>query len=182
MEIFAATARLILRELIPSDEKGMFTLDADPAVHKYLGNQPVTTMEEIRAAIRFIRQQYKDNGIGRWAVIEKETNQFVGWAGLKLITIPINNHVGYYDLGYRFIKASWGKGYASEAAKAVVEYGFNRMGLKEIYAMTETGNSASRKVLEKVGLTYIETFEYEGLPHDFFRIECPQGSIIPMSK
>lgn len=182
MEIFAATERLILRELIPSDEKGMFTLDADPEVHKYLGNQPVTSMEEIRAAIRFIRQQYVDNGIGRWAVIEKATNQFVGWAGLKLITTPINNRVGYYDLGYRFIKQYWGKGYASEAAKAIVDYGFNRMGLKEIYGMVETGNIASRKVLEKAGLKYLETFEDEGLPHDFFVIHRPQGSIVPFSK
>ncbi|MET6997074.1 GNAT family N-acetyltransferase [Chitinophaga defluvii] len=174
MEIFAATPRLILREIIPADEKGMFTLDADPEVHKYLGNQPVTSMEEVRSVIQFIRRQYVDNGIGRWAVIEKDTNLFLGWAGLKLITTPIHNRVNYYDLGYRLIKSCWGKGYATEAARAVRDYGFNRMGLPVIYGMTEVGNTGSRRVLEKTGLKYIESFEYEGLPHDFFGMTRPE--------
>lgn len=174
MEIFAATPRLILREIIPADEKGMFTLDADPEVHKYLGNQPVTSIEEVRNAIQFIRRQYVDNGIGRWAVIEKDTNLFLGWAGLKLITTPIHNRANYYDLGYRLIKSCWGKGYATEAARAVRDYGFNRMGLPAIYGMTEVGNTGSRRVLEKTGLKYIESFEYEGLPHDFFGMTRPE--------
>lgn len=56
-----------------------------------------------------IRRQYIENGIGRWAVIDKESNNFVGWSGLKLITAKINNHQNFYDLGYRLIKRYWGR-------------------------------------------------------------------------
>lgn len=92
MKIFAETERLILREILPSDIDGMFELDSDPEVHKYLGNKPVTTREQISDAINFIRQQYIDNGIGRWAIIDKKTNDFIGWTGLKFVTELTNNH------------------------------------------------------------------------------------------
>jgi ribosomal-protein-alanine N-acetyltransferase len=170
MQIFIETKRLLLRELVPSDEQGMFEMDADPEVHKYLGNQPVKTMEECREVIHFIRQQYIDNGIGRWAVVEKETNQFIGWAGFKLIKEEINNHSDFYDLGYRFIKKYWGKGYATEATKACIDYGFNKMDLQEIYARTMTDNLNSRKVLEKSGFEFAGTFNLNGLPHVWYKI------------
>ncbi len=81
MKIFAETDRLILRELLPTDVAGMFEMDSDPEVHRYLGNKPYSAIEESQANIEFIRRQYIENGIGRWATIEKETNNFVGWAG-----------------------------------------------------------------------------------------------------
>ncbi|WP_293308745.1 GNAT family N-acetyltransferase, partial [Pedobacter sp. UBA5917] len=102
MKIFAETERLILRELLPEDAAGMFEMDGDPEVHIFLGNKPVQSIEQSKADIEFIRKQYIDNGIGRWAVIEKETNSFIGWAGLKFIKEMNNNHSNYYDLGYRF--------------------------------------------------------------------------------
>jgi ribosomal-protein-alanine N-acetyltransferase len=77
MQVFLETDRLIIREILPSDEVGMFELDSDPEVHKYLGNKPITNLEQARLNIEFIRQQYKDNGIGRWAVIEKESKSLL---------------------------------------------------------------------------------------------------------
>lgn len=77
----------------------MFKMDSDREVHHYLGNNPFKTLSESKANIKFIRQQYIENGIGRWAVIEKESGNFIGWAGLKLITDSCNNRSGYYDLG-----------------------------------------------------------------------------------
>src|SRR5690606_25147557 len=118
MEIFVETKRLILREILPTDIDGFFELDADPEVHRYLGNKPVKNKQQVVDVINFIRQQYLDNGIGRWAMIEKETNNFIGWAGLKLEKIKINNHINYYDLGYRLIRKHWGKGFATEGATA----------------------------------------------------------------
>ncbi len=170
-KIFLQTNRLILREIIPEDETAFFELDSDPEVHKYLGNNPVTSIEQIRAAIQFIRQQYVDNGIWRWAVIEKSTNNFIGWAGLKLITEQINNHINYYDLGYRFIKKYWGLGYATEAAKASLEYGFDQLNLNEMYAMADVENSASNNVLKKIGFSFIETFDYERIKHNWYKIK-----------
>jgi RimJ/RimL family protein N-acetyltransferase len=170
MQIFVETERLLLRQLLPSDDIGMFELDSDSEVQRYLGNKPIKRVEEARKSIEYIRQQYLENGIGRWAVIEKETSCFVGWAGLKFVREATNNHINYHDLGYRLIKRYWGKGYATESAKASLEYGFEQLKLKEIYGMADVGNVASRKVLEKVGLSFIERFDLNGVPHDWFKI------------
>lgn len=156
MKVIAETERLLLRELQENDEQGMFELDSDPEVHKYVGNSPVESMDEIKEVIKFIQQQYKDNGVGRWAVIRKSDNTFLGWCGLKLFKNEINGHIDFYELGYRFQKQHWGNGYATEAAKASIEYGFNKLELNEIFAMTDPENSASNKVLLKSG------FELEG--------------------
>jgi RimJ/RimL family protein N-acetyltransferase len=169
MKLIAQTDRLILREIEPTDEARMFELDSDADVHRYLGNSPVEDIEEIKEVIKFIRKQYIDNGVGRWAVIEKSTNEFIGWAGLKLFKHTINNHTDFYELGYRFIKKYWGNGYATEAAKASLKYGFDTLGLKEIYAMTDVNNINSKKVLEKTGFKYIETFDDNGEQTDWFK-------------
>ena len=166
------TPRLLFRELTPSDEAGMFELDSNPEVHTYLGNNPVTDIEQIREVLRNVGERYKTNGTGRMAVILKESGEFIGWAGFKLEQ-NINGHEQFYDLGYRFIQKHWGKGYATEAAAAFVDYGFNVMKLDLINAYTESGNIASRKVLEKAGLKMIETFEQDGLEEIWFELKNP---------
>jgi ribosomal-protein-alanine N-acetyltransferase len=165
------TDRLILRELNNNDVEGMFLLDADKDVHKYLGAKPVKNKTESLAKINFINAQYLSNGIGRWAVINKENSNFMGWAGFKLITEITNSHINYYDLGYRFQKKYWGKGFATEVAIALVNYGFNVLKLKEIFAIADKNNLASIKVLEKAGLKKLELFEYNNTPHYWFKIE-----------
>ena len=171
MNIFAETDRLILREIVPEDEEGLFQLDSDPEVHRFLGNRPVKNIEQTREMIQFIRKQYIDNGIGRWAIIEKDTNNFVGWTGLKLVTEITNNRVNYYDLGYRLIKSQWGKGYATETANASLQYAFEELNLKEVFAITDIRNISSKNVLEKAGLNLIETFDYDGIQHNWFNID-----------
>ena len=174
MEIFVETERLILREIIPEDRNGLFAIDSDPDVNIYLGRNPVENIEQSDDLIKFIRKQYIDNGIGRWAMIEKNTNNFIGWTGLKLVRELTNNHIDYYDLGYRLNKNYWGKGFATEAAKASLQYGFNTLDLNEIYAIADSQNVASRNVIEKVGLKYIETFTNGDTDHDWFEIQKPQ--------
>ncbi len=174
MKIHVTTERIILRELTPEDEQGIYELDSDPEVHAYLGNNPITTVEEAQKIIQFIRNQYLENGVGRLAIIDKKTAEFIGWAGLKLIKEVINNQLNYYDLGYRLLRKHWGKGYATAAAEASLLYGFNTLALKEIHAMADSKNSASANVLKKAGLEYIETFMYKGVKHDWYRIKRPQ--------
>ncbi|MDL5046463.1 GNAT family N-acetyltransferase [Oscillatoria amoena NRMC-F 0135] len=170
MQIIAETERLFIRELLHEDATGMFKMDSDPEVHKYLGNDPVKDIEQIRNVISFIRQQYVDNNIGRWAVIEKESGEFIGWTGLKLMRETVNNHTNYYDFGYRFVKSSWGKGYATETAAPSLQYGFDVLQADAIYAMADEGNTASRRVLQKAGLQFIEMFDYEGIRHAWYKI------------
>jgi RimJ/RimL family protein N-acetyltransferase len=156
------TERLILRKLIPSDDEAMFLLDSNPNVHRYLGNKPVTSIEESREYINNILIQYIQNGVGRFAVILKETNEFIGWAGLKFITEPVNERLNFYDIGYRFIEDYWGNGYGQEAAKAWLAYGFKQLKIQKICAYADVENKESRKILEKIGLQPISEFDDEG--------------------
>jgi [ribosomal protein S5]-alanine N-acetyltransferase len=172
MAIRIETTRLILREISLQDEEGLFLLDSDPAVHTYIGNKPLTSKDEVKKIIAFIQQQYIDNGIGRWAVIEKESQSFIGWAGLKLVKEVVNNHTNYYELGYRFIQKHWGKGYATEAARAVLDYGFCTMSLSKIYAIADCGNTSSQHVLYKLGFSHLASFDYNGIPHYWYSNDC----------
>jgi ribosomal-protein-alanine N-acetyltransferase len=173
MKIFAETERLLLREFLLTDAHGMFELDSDPEVHRYLGKKPVQSIEQSQEMIAFIRQQYLDNGIGRWAVIEKVTSEFIGWAGLKLVREPINHHVDFHDVGYRFIRRYWGQGYATEAAQASVDYGFQVLHLPMLYAIADMRNLASRIVLAKVGLHHAGVFNHDGVPTAWLEAQRP---------
>ena len=167
------TERLLLRELLLSDVDGMFELDSNPKVHLFLGNKPVKEIEESLDQIKNIQQQYKDFGIGRWAVILKETNEFIGWSGIKFIKNEINNHKNFYEIGYRFIEKHWGKGYATEAGKAFIAYAFDVMKVDAIYAYADAGNENSRRILEKLGLHYVNSFKHEEELEVWYELKNP---------
>ena len=164
------TDRLILRGIESSDSQGIFDLDSDPEVHKYLGQRPITTMTEAEETVRYIQGQYKNHGFGRWAIIDKATNEFVGWGGLKYET-GVRSDGPYNDVGYRLKRKFWGKGIASEVAMMAMDYGFNTLKLDAIYAGAHIDNIGSNKILLKIGLKYIETFEYDNLPHYWYGIQ-----------
>ena len=176
MKIFAETERLILREILPTDIDGLFELDSNPEVHRYLGKKPVTDKNQIVDIINFIRQQYIDNGIGRWAIIDKENNAFIGWTGLKFVTEITNNHKNYYDLGYRLIKKYWGKGIAIETAFVSLKYAFDKLDTDEVFAMSECENDSSNKILKKVGFKFIETFDFNRIKHNWYKIDRKEFS------
>lgn len=170
MQIFIETDRFIVREILPTDVDAFFELDSDPEVHQYLGQKPCTTIEESAAMIGYIRQQYVDYGIGRWAIVDKNTNAFIGWTGLKYITEPTNGRVNYYDIGYRLIKRYWGQGIATETAQAVLQYTFEKLQLDMVCAITDCNNAGSNAILTKIGLAKTEVFDYEGTPHNWYQI------------
>jgi len=78
MKVFVETPRTLIRELLEEDAEAMFEMDSDPQVHRYLGNEPVKNIGKIIEVIAFVRKQYSDNGIGRWAVIDKQSGKFIG--------------------------------------------------------------------------------------------------------
>lgn len=171
MSFLIEAPRLIIRELRPDDAEGMFAMDSDPEVHRYLGSRPQTDIQESRDVIAFVMKQYEENGIGRWAVELKEDGSFIGWTGWKLMRESVNKHVNHYDFGYRHLKKYWGHGYAYEAAKAALDYGLEVLGFRDVYAMTDVGNGASRHLLEKLGFEFREVFMYNGTP--FWREGLP---------
>lgn len=171
MNVYIETERLIIRALLPTDIEGIFALDSDPEVHQYLGNQPVQTKEQAAEVLAFIRQQYVTNGIARWAIIDKETQDFIGWTGFKYITDVTNSHQNYYDLGYRLRKKYWGKGIATESAIACLDYGFNQLDFKEVFAMADCANVGSNTILTKLGFTRKEAFDFEGTLHNWYHLD-----------
>lgn len=153
------TDRLLLRMFEPSDDTNLFELDSNPLVHTYLGNKPITTIDEAEHMVNYVIEQYDRNGIGRWAAIEKSSGSFIGWGGLKFVDDrTYNNRTNYYDMGYRLIPRFWGKGYATEIGKASLQFGFNTMKLDTIYATAHKDNIASRNALTKSGMQFIEYF------------------------
>lgn len=147
MNQITETKRLSLREFKISDANDLYLLNSDPEVIRYTGDPP---FESINDAEKFIINytEYKLNGYGRWAVILKEIDCFIGWCGLKL------NEEGMVDLGFRFFKKDWGKGYATEAAIASLEYGFNKLNIDLIMGRAAIKNIASIKVLEKLRMSF----------------------------
>jgi RimJ/RimL family protein N-acetyltransferase len=173
--------RLVFREIIPEDETRLFEMDSDPEVCKYLGVKPLHDIWQTREMIHSIRQQYMDYGIGRWAVVlkdrdngEQQTGGLIGWAGLKFIK-KLNGFEDNYDLGYRFIRRYWGNGYGYESAKAWVDFGFNEMKLARISAYIDVNNIASQKILEKCGLTFVNTFLDQGDVCAWYETRKEQG-------
>ena len=169
------TERLILREVLSTDVEGMFELDSDPKVHKFLGNRPITELEQAKKIIDFLRQQYKERGIARWAVIHKESNEFMGWSGIKLLneSEQMNGFYNVYELGYRLIPKFWGKGYATESAQAWVDYMFNETEVTSLYAAADIPNKGSVNVLQKVGFKITNEFihEWEGMNFNCYWFE-----------
>jgi RimJ/RimL family protein N-acetyltransferase len=98
-----------MRPFEETDAEGLFLLDSNPEVMKYVGGVVSTEIEQSRQMIEFIQNQYKENGVGRLAVIEKSSNILIGWSGLKYLTKEINGMKNVYELGYRFLPEYWGK-------------------------------------------------------------------------
>lgn len=168
MKIHLETTRFILREFDTADAEGLFALDSDPEVLKYLGQQPMTSIEQVYPMIAAVQRQYKDNGIGRWIVEDKSTREFIGWCGLK--REKQFRDFPYYDIGYRLLQKHWGKGIATETAQACLDYGLKTLHYPEINATAEVAHGASNHILHKIGLTKVDEFDYEGKVHNWYSI------------
>ena len=161
MNVKLETERLFLRPFHANDAQDFFEMDSNPKVHIYLGNNPATSIEQSKSKIEGVLQQYKDYGVGRLAMIKKDTGELIGWSGLKFER-ELRKEFDYYDLGYRLKEAFWGNGYATEAAIASLNYGFNDLKLKEICAAAHAEHVVSNRILKKIGLQPSGTFVYEG--------------------
>lgn len=170
MEARLETDRLILRPLELTDADDFFAMNDNPNVARYLRN-PLKTKEEAEKYIQKIIAEYKQNGIGRFAVILKETNKLIGFCGLKFRPTEENGYSSIYDLGYRFAEGYWNKGFATEAALAWLEYGFREMNIKTIHACAAASNVGSNKVLRKIGFQFTNEYLANNEPHNWYKIE-----------
>jgi ribosomal-protein-alanine N-acetyltransferase len=147
------TERLVLRMWAAEDADALFALVSDAEVMRYVDDgKPWTDPARAREFVGRFAECWRVNGYGRWAVIERDGGRVVGSCGFGPLAETCE-----IDFGYIFASDCWGRGYATEAARAALGYGFECLGLKEVIANTVPENTASRRVLEKLG------FEYGGL-------------------
>ncbi|WP_430403636.1 GNAT family N-acetyltransferase [Fluviicola sp.] len=144
------TPRLYLREMTPEDAEAAYLLNLDPEVLLYTGDDPFQSVQEAKTFLENYAS-YRTYGFGRWGMILKETGEYLGWCGLKYTP-----ELDEFDIGYRLMKKFWGKGYATEAAEACMKLGFEQFDMKTIVGRVVPANLASVRVLEKIGLTYLE--------------------------
>lgn len=169
MKIHIETERLIMREFTEGDASDLFELDSDPEVHRFLGNNPIKHIDTCREVIRTVQGQYENHGIGRWAVVLKESNEMVGWSGLKYET-SLKEKGPYYDMGYRLKRKHWGKGIATETALESLKYGFETMNLNLINAGAHINNNASNHIIKKIGFQFVEEIMWEDDPCNWYEL------------
>ena len=156
MEVYLETERLILRRLTRADAENLFLLESDPAVMRFINGGKPTPREVIEnEMLPWLLGEYRHaEGYGVWAAIEKSTGDFIGRVSLRAHEGGLEK----VELGYRLRRSAWGKGYATEASRALVDKGFSELGARRIFAETMTVNAASRRVMEKVGLKFVRVF------------------------
>ncbi|CAN5574830.1 GNAT family N-acetyltransferase [soil metagenome] len=175
MHVFLETERLILRRFTEADVDNLVELDSDPDVMRYITGKPTPRdLIENDYLPSFLEYYERSDRYGFWAAIEKSTGTFIGWFHFRPPRDSTDPNVA--ELGYRLRKDAWGKGYATEGSKALIDKGFRELGVQRVTALTYEDNTASRRVMEKTGLRFIRAFrmppgqlEAEGLaPEDFW--------------
>jgi RimJ/RimL family protein N-acetyltransferase len=162
------TERLVLRRWRESDLEPWAAMNADPAVREHLG--PVLTPEQSAASVARFEADFEARGFGWWAVEVADTGAFIGFTGLDQVDegLPFSG----VEIGWRLARTAWGHGYATEAARAALAFGFGTLGLPEILAVTTATNRRSQAVMRRIGMTTDPA-------DDFDDPEAPEGGLRP---
>ncbi len=163
MDWIIETERFYMRELKVTDANMFYALNLDPEVTRYTGD---TAFHSISEAMDFLDNydDYQKHGFGRWAVIDKESSEAWGWCGLK------KRDDGIVDMGYRLFQEKWGKGCATEVGKACVKYAFEELKLEEIIAEAVAENSASFRVMKRLGFEFWKEGEDHGFKTNIYKM------------
>ena len=148
------TSRLELRELTKADSYELHKVLGDPETMQFYPSP--YTIEAVKGWIDRSIESYKDHGFGLWAVILKETNQFIGQCGISIQNID-GEQVS--EIGYHINKQYWNQGYATEASRACMQYGFRQLGLDELFIHTYVKNIPSQRIAEKLGMRKIKEYD-----------------------
>jgi RimJ/RimL family protein N-acetyltransferase len=161
VRIILQTQRLVLRQFTENDADNLYELNSDPEVMRYLSGGRPTPHEVLRdEVIPFHLAVYERlDRLGTWAAESSTTGEFLGWFHFRP---GPDADITNIDLGYRLRRSAWNKGYATEGSRALINMGFSDLSVQRVYGHTMTVNTASRRVLEKCGLTLVRTTPYDG--------------------
>jgi ribosomal-protein-alanine N-acetyltransferase len=145
------TERLLLRPFTSDDLDEFALLCADPDVMRYIANGEPQSRQRSEMRFNTLIEHWNAHGFGLWAAIEKESAEFMGFCGLQFL-----DNTPEIEVGYRLAKRFWGRGFATEAARASLRYGFEELDLDRIVAIVQPANVASCRVVERIGLRYVK--------------------------
>jgi len=157
LNVFLETERLLLRRFTHDDVDNLYQLDSDPEVMRYVTGGATTPREVVERVDLPAFMSYYDrvDGYGFWAAIDKTTDRFLGWFHLRP---QEGDPLDQPELGYRLRREAWGMGYATEGARALIRKGFTDLGAQRVVALAFRDNLASRRVMEKSGMTLAREF------------------------
>jgi ribosomal-protein-alanine N-acetyltransferase len=176
------TARLLLRAWRDSDVEPWIQMNADPRVMEFFPR--ISTREHSESTAEKLRADLERRGYGWWVVEAREGSPFAGIVALQEVSFPAH-FTPAHEIGWRFTPDCWGRGYATEAARAALGFAFNRLGWNEVVAMTAISNLRSQRVMERLGMTRDADGDFdhpridEGHPlrrHVLYRIGLPEAA------
>jgi ribosomal-protein-alanine N-acetyltransferase len=145
------TERLLIRPVEPTDAAELHeAVYADPVTMRWIPSGPSDTVEASERRIARLIEHQQANGFSLWAVAERTSGRLVGDCGLLLVEWRGPE----VELAYRLGREFWGRGYATEAGRACVRFGLGELGLDGVIAITDPAHTASRRVMEKIGMTF----------------------------
>lgn len=144
------TARLVLRRFRPEDAEDIFAYASDPQMTTWVPWEAHRSLDDSRAFVERVLQKYRERREAEWVITLRPGGRVIGTVRLGQYH-PVHRRA---DLGYAVGRAWWGQGYATEAARAVVAFGFSRLDLNRIWAICDPGNGASERVMQKVGMRF----------------------------
>jgi RimJ/RimL family protein N-acetyltransferase len=162
MQIILETPRLTVRQFTEDDVDNLFDLNNDPEVMRYINGGKPTPREVIQDEIIPFHLAVYDrlDRLGTWAADSAATGEFLGWFHFRP-GADTDTDITNIDLGYRLRRSAWNQGYATEGSRALIGMGFTDLGVERVFAHTLTVNAASRRVMEKCGLTLVRTTPYD---------------------
>lgn len=161
--IYIETPRLILRDWQQEDLEPFRQLNSDKEVMRYFPK--IYSEEETDAFYEAIKKEFQEYNYGLYAVEVKESKEFIGFIGFHRATFEAD-FTPCVEIGWRLKRDAWGKGYATEGARACLEYGFTNLNFKEVYSFTAKINEPSQNVMKKKGMHYVKDFNHPKVPHD----------------
>jgi len=158
------TKRLLLRPFLPgADTEAMLAVYGNPEVMRFIPGGALAGIEAVSSMLETHARTHQDRGFSNWAVVERKTGRVIGDAGFGIF-----EPTGDIELGYTLARDCWGRGYATEAARACLAAGLAHLIVPRVVAVVDEANVASLRVAERIRMTRIETIEAHGRPHILF--------------
>lgn len=151
------TSRLIFRQPRADDLSSLFAIYGDPVTHQFNPAGPITDICQAESLLNMWLQHWRDKGYGQWTVTtRKSPGRIIGFGG---IDARMYLDIERLNLGYRFAVSAWGQGYATELGETALKYGFDELKVPHIFAVVRPNHLASIRVLEKIGMSYVEALD-----------------------